>query len=58
MVRCAERRGSDVQRFTGHEADTKAGAIAAVRHVIDIGLATDEMKDWLAMLLESPLVGA
>jgi hypothetical protein len=26
--------------------------------VIDIGLATDEMKNWLAMLLESPLVGA
>lgn len=37
---------------------TKAGAIACVEHVIDIGLATDEMKDWLAMLLDSPLVGA
>jgi hypothetical protein len=37
---------------------TKAGTIACVEHVIDIGLATDEMKNWLAMLLESPLVGA
>ena len=37
---------------------TKAGAIACVEHVIDIGLATDELKDWLAMLLELPLVVA
>ncbi|HLX99277.1 MAG TPA: hypothetical protein VKR62_11295, partial [Roseiarcus sp.] len=34
---------------------TKAGAIACVEHVIDIGRATDEMRNWLAMLLESPL---
>jgi len=35
---------------------TKAGAIACVAHVADCGLATDEMRAWLAMLLESPLV--
>jgi hypothetical protein len=35
---------------------TKAGAIACVKHVADCGLATDEMRIWLAMLVESPLV--
>jgi hypothetical protein len=35
---------------------TKAGAIACVEHVSDCGLATDEMRAWLAMLVESPLV--
>jgi hypothetical protein len=35
---------------------TKAGAIACVEHVADCGLATDEMRTWLAMLVESPLV--
>jgi hypothetical protein len=35
---------------------TKAGAIACVKHVADCGLATDEMRRWLAMLVESPLV--
>ena len=37
---------------------TKAGAIACVEHVADCGLATDEMRAWLAMLIESPLVAA
>jgi ferric-dicitrate binding protein FerR (iron transport regulator) len=35
---------------------TKAGAIACVEHVADYGLATEEMRAWLAMLIESPLV--
>ena len=35
---------------------TKAGAIACVERVADCGLATDEMRAWLAMLIESPLV--
>jgi hypothetical protein len=35
---------------------TNAGAIACVEHVADCGLATDEMRTWLAMLIESPLV--
>jgi uncharacterized membrane-anchored protein len=34
---------------------TKASAIACVRHVADCGLASDEMRAWLAMLVESPL---
>jgi hypothetical protein len=33
-----------------------ASAIACVRHVADCGLATNEMRAWLAMLVESPLV--
>ena len=35
---------------------TKAGAVACVEHVAECGLATDEMRAWLAMLLDSPLV--
>jgi hypothetical protein len=35
---------------------TKASAIACVNHVAECGLATDEMRSWLAMLVESPLV--
>jgi hypothetical protein len=35
---------------------TKGSAIACVLHVADCGLATDEMRAWLAMLMESPLV--
>jgi hypothetical protein len=35
---------------------TKTSAIACVKHVADCGLATDEMRTWLAMLMESPLV--
>jgi hypothetical protein len=35
---------------------TKASAIACVKHVADCGLATDEMRTWLAMLVESPLL--
>ena len=35
---------------------TKASAIASVKHVADCGLASDEMRAWLAMLVESPLV--
>jgi hypothetical protein len=35
---------------------TKGGAISCVEHVADCGLATDEMRAWLAMLMESPLV--
>jgi hypothetical protein len=34
---------------------TKASAIACVKHVADCGLASDEMRAWLAMLVESPL---
>jgi hypothetical protein len=34
---------------------TKASAIASVKHVADCGLASDEMRAWLAMLVESPL---
>jgi hypothetical protein len=35
---------------------TKAAATACVKHVADCGLASDEMRAWLAMLVESPLV--
>jgi hypothetical protein len=35
---------------------TKAGAIACVEHVAECGLATDDMRAWLAMLVESPLI--
>jgi hypothetical protein len=35
---------------------TKATAIACVKHVAECGLASDEMRAWLAMLVESPLV--
>jgi len=35
---------------------TRAGAIACVRHVADIGLVTEEVSAWLLMLLGSPLV--
>ena len=35
---------------------TRAGAIACVRHVADIGLVTEEVSSWLVMLLVSPLV--
>jgi hypothetical protein len=35
---------------------TKASAIAWVNHVADCGLASDEMRAWLAMMVESPLV--
>ena len=35
---------------------TRAGAIACVRHVADIGLVTEEVSAWLVMLLGSPLV--
>jgi hypothetical protein len=34
---------------------TKTSAIACVKHVADCGLASDEMRAWLAMLVESPL---
>ena len=34
---------------------TKASAIACVKHVADCGLASDEMRAWLAMMVESPL---
>jgi hypothetical protein len=34
---------------------TKAGVIVCVEHVADCGLATDEMRAWLAMLVQSPL---
>jgi ribosomal protein L7/L12 len=34
---------------------TKASAIACVKHVADCGLATSEMRAWLAMMVESPL---
>ena len=33
----------------------KASAIACVKHVAECGLASDEMRAWLAMLVESPL---
>ena len=31
---------------------TKAGAVACVEHVAECGLATDEMRAWLGMLLD------
>jgi hypothetical protein len=34
---------------------TKASAIACVKHVADCGLASREMRAWLAMMVESPL---
>ena len=34
---------------------TKASAIACIKHVADCGLASDEMRAWLAMLVELPL---
>ena len=34
---------------------TKASAIACIKHVADCGLASDEMRAWLAMMVESPL---
>jgi hypothetical protein len=34
---------------------TKASAIAWVKQVADCGLASDEMRAWLAMMVESPL---
>jgi hypothetical protein len=34
---------------------TKASAIACVKHIAECGLASDEMRAWLAMLVESPL---
>jgi hypothetical protein len=36
---------------------TKAGAIACVEQVADIGLVAEELGAWLVMLLGSPLVG-
>jgi hypothetical protein len=35
---------------------TKASAIACIKHVANCGLASDEMRAWLAMMVESPLV--
>ena len=35
---------------------TKASAIACVEHVADFGLALDEIRARLAMMVESPLV--
>jgi hypothetical protein len=35
---------------------TKASAIACVKHVANCGLASDEMRAWLAMMVESQLV--
>jgi hypothetical protein len=35
---------------------TKAGAIACLKHVAECGLATAEIRAWLTMLAESPLV--
>jgi ribosomal protein L7/L12 len=34
---------------------SKASVIACVKHVADCGLASDEMRAWLAMIVESPL---
>ena len=34
---------------------TKASAITCIKHVADSGLASDEMRAWLAMLVKSPL---
>jgi hypothetical protein len=33
---------------------TMASAIACVKHVAGCGLASDEMRAWLAMMVESP----
>ena len=35
---------------------TKASAIVCVKQVADCGLASDEMRAWLAMMVDSPLV--
>jgi hypothetical protein len=35
---------------------TKVSAIAGVKHVAECGLASDEMRAWLALMVESPLV--
>jgi hypothetical protein len=35
---------------------SKGAAIAAVEHVAEYGLATAEMRVWLLILLDSPLV--
>jgi hypothetical protein len=34
---------------------TKTSAIACIKYVADRGLASDEMRAWLAMMVESPL---
>jgi hypothetical protein len=65
-----ERAAAELRRFNELETEeeaafsallatrpvTKASAIACVKHVANCGLATDEMRSWLAMLVESPLV--
>jgi hypothetical protein len=35
---------------------SKAAAVAAVQHIAEYGLATAEMRLWLLILLDSPLV--
>lgn len=35
---------------------SKAAAVAAVQHIAEYGLATAEMRVWLLILLDSPLV--
>jgi hypothetical protein len=40
---------------TPADSRAEAEAIACVKHVADFGLASDEMRAWLAMLVESPL---
>ncbi len=65
-----ERAAAELRRFreleNGEEAAfstllatrpaTKVGAIACVKHVAECGLASDEMRGWLAMLVQTPLV--
>jgi hypothetical protein len=64
-----ESAAAELRRFRGLETEeeaafssllatspaTKASAIACVKHVADCGLASDEMRAWLAMMVESPL---
>jgi len=65
-----EGAAAELRRFRGLETEeeaafsallatkpaTKASAIACVKHVSECGLASEEMRAWLAMLVESPLV--
>jgi hypothetical protein len=48
-----EGEESDFRALLATRPTTKAGAIACVEHVADCGIATDEMRAWLALLLDS-----
>ena len=58
------RRVSDLEQLEERTHDallairpgSKAAAVAAVQHIAEYGLATAEMRVWLLILLDSPLV--